>query len=598
MKKIDYSNKKERKINGQYYVKKFIDRENEEYKIVLFNAEGELVKPVFDYTNRLINEKNSNYAVYKTVKSISHYYDFCKLYEISDNTIIDHELLNNLILFLSAIPKGTSKLTFLDHLSNREYIMVHPYIKGKSNKECISNIYLEWYKLLGNDNVISFTSPSEMNIRVEDDERDWRYSYEDICRIVRDILNYLEWLSKDFLWEKFYIAINKEIVRKITFLNGYKEIRIWDIGKRVSKITGLKSNVELASMKRVFTEGEIKNIFENHIIQNTKYKLMFHILLFTGLRISELLNLLIAEKSIVEEVKIGRKVIYTIKWEHLLCLNPHLFPVNQDYLDIVIDLNFNFHIRVKKRSEYETSRRKNKSKKTRFIRLRDVYNYSELFDSGEMFISMEEVIKIFKNEILINTKSKNIKEILEHILSKKEKSNIVWLEMFRDAIESSLFGRLLKEYLIHRFKVLKKGKFADERGKDHLFINDKEYLNFIKPWEPYVIDNLFTKVLLEEKINPHTRNRNVFTKHNVKKSLSLHSFRHTYITYRIGFENINGNFSASSLANLKKEVGHIKESDITLKVYYFLDVEREERGRSAIYNFIKNKLSQQKETED
>lgn len=437
-----------------------------------------------------------------------------------------------------------------------------------------------------------------MSIRVEDDERDWRFSYEDICRIVRDILNYLEWLNKDGLWGEFYFAINKEVVRKISFFNGYKEIRIWDIGKRVNKTTGLNSNVELASMKRVFTEVEINNIFENQIIQNIKYKLMFHILLFTGLRISELLNLLIAEKSIVEEVKIGRKIKYTIKWEHLLCLNPHLFPVIQDKIDIVIDLNFNFYIRIKKRSEYETSRRKNKSKKTRFIRLRDVYNYSDLFDSEEMFISMEEVISIFKNEILINTNSKNIKEILEHILAEKENSNIVWLEMFREAIESSMFGRMLKEYLIHRFNVLKKGKFEDERGKDHLFFNEKEYLNFIKPVEPYVIDNLFTQVLLEEKINPYTRNRNVFTKHNVKKSLSLHSFRHTYITYRIGFENINGNFSASSLANLKKEVGHINESDITLKVYYFLDVEREERGRSAIYNFIKNKLSKLKETED
>ncbi|MFY0520998.1 hypothetical protein ACOMCU_24715, partial [Lysinibacillus sp. UGB7] len=262
------------------------------------------------------------------------------------------------------------------------------------------------------------------------------------------------------------------------------------------------------------------------------------------------------------------------------------------------------YIRIKKRKSYESSKRKNKKNQTRYTRLRDYFDILQVLNIQgyeSMFVSQNDFYRIFKNELLLHTEEQNITEFLEHVItyfkdmklrnisiedSRFDSQYRTWLFMIREVIEKSYFGSILKEYLIQRYELKKAGYFRKEEDAHHLFLSERQYQKFHSPIEPYIVNGWLERILEQCEIERYDGTLNLFTKHNIKRTLSIHTFRHTYITYRIGYESMYELFNQSSLAQLKKEVGHVIDSEVTLSRYYFLDQKRNARANTAIYKFL------------
>ncbi|WP_427108190.1 hypothetical protein [Lysinibacillus xylanilyticus] len=613
MKIIEYKNIRDREVNGLFYIKRVMAKgksfeEDDTALVIVMTPDNKIIKPPYDYIVYLRNKRTSKFQIEKIAIAICHYYNFLLLHKLTGEEQFSNEILNAYIEHLSFLPKGLSKMPgYLSvHPSDIDTFPVHPYIEGIENRDTIKKIYNEWYKRLKKSNTVHFVDPQKHQIEV--DEEGWRYSFEYIVKTVRSTLDYLDWLSKDDIWSRRYKEIDKHVVSKITIKTERYVVYVWDIAKRVTTLTNLKLKDNSISKKRVFTESEIEKILTNKLINSSaQKKFLLHLLLHTGIRISELLNLLLAE-GIVGETGRGTKKSYEIKWEELLSSNPHFNVVSDYKMDILIDSELDFYIRIKKRRNYESSTRKNKKNETRYIRLRDHYDLVNVLDLdgyGSIFVQQLDIYQQFKNELFLYTKEQHPTEFIENIISyykeMKSKGIVIddpnfdaqyrtWIYLIREIIEKSYFGTILKEHLIERHQKIKFNQFNKNENKEYLFLSEREYRRVYKPLEPYVVNDWLNKIFENCEISRYDGDLNLFTKHNIKRTLSVHTFRHTYITYRIGFESLSGVFNFSSIAQLKKEVGHVLDSEVTLSRYYFLDKNRKKKARSAIYQFLRGKI--------
>ncbi|MFY0521587.1 hypothetical protein ACOMCU_27815, partial [Lysinibacillus sp. UGB7] len=341
-KEIDYKNMNHRKVNGLFYVKK-INEGDKKYNqdkssiSIVMTPDNKILKPAFDYICALNEKSKGRKYIESCSVSISHFYNFLLLHDLTGEEPLTSNLLDLYIKYLSYIPKGLYKMPGFNsiHPSDIEYIPIHPYIDGITNKNTISSIYNEWYKKLGNTNAIHMILPSL--IRAEIDEEGWRYSFEYIAKTIRKTLDYLEWLSEDCFWSRRFKPLSREVVSK-TFIKIEKDlIEVWDIAGRITNKTDLKRKDNSIVKKRVFTEYEIEKIFSNEIIGlSTQKNIFFTILLHSGARVSEILNLLLFEE-IVEIKGKGSHKYYEVKWEELLTRNPHMNVVTDNQMDILID---------------------------------------------------------------------------------------------------------------------------------------------------------------------------------------------------------------------------------------------------------------------
>lgn len=617
MKKINYSNKKELKINGMYYALNIHDPsttyENDKNATsIVISPNGEVVKPALDYLISLFNQRVGKKSLNDNAKSICFFYNFLHLYNLKGEEKLSSEILNAYINYLSVLPKGLFSIPCFKeiHPQEVEYLPVHPYICGSDQKEIVKEIYNDWYKRLGTNNEYLYTPDNTM---FDQDEKDWRFSFEFIVDTVRRTLNFLNWLSENDYWKHRYSKIDPMITKRVPRIikRGRKKhvVYVWDIDKRVRHETDLKPINNSISFKRCFWETEFFDFFNSSIIKNDIQKNIYFLLLaLTGMRESECLNLIIKNLPIEIEGR-GKSMRFIIHWEELLIPTANNLEKNQ-LNDVLIDKYLDFYIRIDKRNgKYESNRRKNKKNEVRLVKLRDYYNFPQILslNVNSLFIETEDLTKLFAYDLTLHNKYEDIynftEEIIRYHINKKEegydidhpnysRNNKEWILLLRETIEKCWFGKLLRTFLIERYKLMKQQETKREVDNHFLFLMKRPYKGFIGPYEPSSVREWFKHICIEKNINRLHYTPNIFTGHLVKKSLGVHSFRHTYITCRIGNETLNGDFDRASLANLQKEIGHVDQSLVTTTRYYYLDRERKKRTSTAIYKFLQKNIDE------
>lgn len=615
MKNIDYSNKDELTINGMYYVVNIhnpttnYEKDKNAASIVVAPS-GAIVKPALDYLIALSKQKAGKNSLNDNAKSIAHFFNFLRLFNLTGEEKLSNEILDAYINYLAVLPKGLFSIPcYRDtHPKDVEYLPVHPYINGTAKKEIVIKIYNDWYKRIGSNTEFLYTPDNTM---FDKDEKDWRYPLEYIIETVRRTLNFLDWLSNNKFWKHRYSEIDPMVTIRVPrkIKRGKKEVvhYVWDVYKRVRHETELKPVDNSISFKRCFWETEFIDFFNSSTINNdVQKKLYFLFLALTGTRESECLNLLIKNLPIETEGR-GKNKKYIIHWEELLIPSTNSID-KYSQNDILIDKYLDFYIRIDKRNgRYESSRRKNKKNEVRIVKLRDYNDFPEILSlsNSNIFIDSAELTRLFAYDLTIHNKNEDIFDFIEKIIryhmtqrAKGIKINDPnynsnhrdWILLLRKIIEECWLGNLLRTYLIERYKLVIEKVTNREIDNHFLFLMKKPYKGYIGPHEPSAVREWFKQICNEKGINRLNYTPNIFTGHLVKNSLSVHSFRHTYVTCRIGHETLNGKFDRASLANLQKEIGHVEQSLVTTTRYYYLDRDRKKRATSAIYKFLQTHI--------
>ncbi len=615
MRKINYVNKKERKINGMYYVDSFKNKDTESKTnrwYLVMDPNHYIVKPVFDYLKYLYKSGASEGNIKFTADSLCHFYNFLRVHHMTGHEELTHEMLNAFIKYLSVIPKGLSRrlrsrLREPDENVNVwdiEYLPVHPYI---SNGEHVVRLLKEWFadywSSVKQSNVTFYLDPKEYH--VFEDELDWKYSFEYIRRYVNVTLDYLKYLGESLEWSHQFNPIDEKVAICERRYNAHNDnyYNAWDIEGRIEREANVKPTVNERQKKRVFFETElIKFLKADMLNKYPQRKFFFVMLLLSGARVSEILNVLlesitisIPRNAITHEAKISQAIVH---WEDLFASN----GISKN--DIVINQDLEFQLKVVKRPAYESKLRRNKTSTSRFQRLKDHFELPVILDLGleSIFVQPKDIVCEFRDAIILNKKEDDIRGFMKSIMdyhSECTRKGIGlnnhlydyqykdWVIKIRKLIDNSWFGSVMREYLIERHLV-QKGIQKEKKlsiCKNYLFVNLKD--NKGQPITPQVIRQYwFMPICDENQIMRYGIPINKLVNHAKKADLTVHSFRHTHISMRINNEALNGDFSRVNLANLKKDIGHVPSSTVAETVYYFSDLERKKQTYSKVFSSL------------
>lgn len=598
----NYVLKSERELNGMYYFEKREIDNSDSY--IVISPDHRIVEPATDYLFYCIQDENiSRDKIKKSAQAIVHYYNFKRLFKLSVLNLTSVQL-NTYIKYLSLIPKRLLNRIEI-HPSELEYLPIHPYL-FPDNNQVVRKIYKEWFKELlpvPGSNVVS--AYDKENVRFEIDEMLWRYNYEYIERTVRLTLDFIDWASKSKKWRHLFSPIEEKTAKRELYYHkeAKKYFLVWNIGGRIKNYTKLERNQhQTIERKRIFFESELLAFFKTYYIdQNDQRKLFFVLQLLTGVRVSESLNLLLRKlrieipRTLVNKNPYDVKTI--IKWEDLF----EIQEGSNTFNDLVIDYLLDFKIRIKKRIKYESKRRKNKSKKTRYTTLKDYFGFSSILglESKEFLIDPQKVEESFRRQCMLKKQDTYtlIKASMNYYLTQKQKGlddiedprfdpsyrEIIY--KIRSLIEESEFGKLLRIYLIKRHLLFKKYGDDTSFNSHYLFVNFR--VNKTSSIEPDTIRNWFKKCTDDGEIDRYLFYPLPILKHSLKPDLTPHSFRHTYISARIMYET---ELSIYNDASLKRDVGHVPNSQVTHTVYFFKDTERRKNAKLAIYKTLKEKV--------
>lgn len=590
MREIDYISRTERKINGMYYVvythdPNTTDKEDSNGACVVMSPEGYILKQALDYLRFLHQQAYPKETIRKIASSICHYYNFLRLYNIEGNNYMSSDCLDKYIQYLHYVPNNLRKrLKMTDPIAfgQIEYLPVHPFV-NENDYRLVQSLFKEWFT---SDNVIPFYK--ENSTRFEIEKKLWRLSYESIHQHVSNTLDFIKWLSESVFWKHIFLPIENEVVEQIVTTNPHNK-RVstkWSIDGRIRRITKLKrkDNQIINNRDRIFNENELYKLFSSRQLnQSVQKKLFFYLMLFGAARESELLNLQINNVTIV-----SNKGKYSVCWEDLFG-----YPHDSVFRDIFIDKFLNFQLRIVKRPSVESTERRNKTRFTREITLKDYFDVPEFLNlkKNTVFIDPKDVIAEFQEEAILRRLDSPLQIVSETMeYHAKQKRNGVPFNQYegryqvnilklRSIIDKSFFGQLLCKYLIERHLLFIKHKLTES---SYLFVNMKR--NKGKPISPKTIrDDWFNRICKEQDIVRSDYKVDKRLSHNYKNTLTVHSFRHTYITFRIYVESQKG---VLNMASLRKEVGHVEDSYVTECVYFILDRNRVQKGFSRLYQFV------------
>jgi integrase len=608
IKHLNYELKKDRQISGLFYVFNGHD-EGKTYQSdndgisVIFSPDHYIVKPALDYLRHSKNKPNtSKDVIRKEAISICHFYNFCRLHEIDVEDALTIDVLKGYIKFLSYIPKNVWG-RIKTHPSKISFLPIHPYIND--NEKSIRLIYSEWYnywlKDQENINVSVFYDPKI--VKFEEDKQLWSYGYEFIEGCVKNTLEYLRWLSISDSWNHRFKPIKEKVAKRHIKMNYHSRKRYvsWNIGGRIKDGTKLKAKKQSSIRKRrVFYETELRKFLKSDMLeQYHQRKLLFVILLLSGCRISECLNLLVKNLRITIKDKYNPFGVQSIvHWEDMFDQ-----PQNNNDMDLLIDKYLQFSVKIEKRRAYETKRRSNKSEKTRVTPFTDYYALPELLElkCKSIFVEAYEIKKEFSKEIILSEREMNPSKLIEDIMlytneqklkgistldKRFDKTYLYLIEKIRKLIETTWFGGVLRHYLIERQLLLKNYKPSNHLYNDYLFINMK--INKCSPMIGQTIETYWLDPICKEhSIERSSYIPNEILKHSYKKNITLHSFRHSYISTRIQIESLAGTFNEASL---KHEIGHSKDSILTETTYFFSDREKIKEAQTKVFRFLKDQL--------
>lgn len=617
MKEINYIKKSDREISGMYYVDSYKNMDSNSVInrwYMLFDPFHYPVKPVLDYLKYLYRSGVSEEKMSLTARSLCHYYNFIRVHKFAGDEEITHELLNSYIRYLSVVPKGLSKRITSKLKSKHDntvklwelkYLPVHPYINGGVQINIIlKEWYMDFWSNVENKNNLTFFIDSR-DYHVHEDEKDWRYSFQAINQFVNITLDYLKYLSESVEWSHKFKAIDPKVAKLERKYNSHSKnvYYTWDVQGRIKRETLLKPNSNERQRRRVLFESELIRFFQAEMLKtNSQRKLVFILMLLSGARISEILNILLKKititmpkNAITKELKMKHAVIH---WEDLFYTNG--FEKN----DIVITEDLEFKIKIVKRFAYEDKLRKNKTSVSRFPTLKDYFDLPTILNLNcdSIFVQPKDVVNIFRDAIILNKMEENprnlIKRIMEYHSNSINKGIDIennsydieikdWIFRIRRLIEDSWLGQVIRKYLIERHLVQLRSNNKNPLHRDFLFINLK--INKGKPMLPQTVrEYWFKKICMDVEISRYGIPVNEIFNHSKKADLTIHSFRHTYISMRINSEALDGDFSRVNLANLKKDIGHVVSSNVAEVVYYFADLER----KKTIYTKVFKSLSQ------
>jgi integrase len=616
MKHIDYREKELRKIKGMYTVFNAHD-EDKTYQSdpnavsVVFSPKGYLVEPAFYYLKELFHEEKSKEHLNEVAKAISNWYNFLRLYGMSGKEQITKSTLGSYIKYISVLPKDLKNRITIEQ-RELEYLPVHPYIEGIEDTDTVNKIYKEWYsapytKTKGDEEGKVLPLHISESFNAEVDEEAWRHPYSFIDSNVQYTIDFLYWLGESERWNQHFKPIKRDVVRLESFFNkkAGKTFYKWIGIPNITKITNLKQAPPSSEKKRIFFESELRSFLEDSksLVKSHQRKFMFILLLLTGMRISECLNLLMKNVRLSIHMDQGRDDPFS---EHTVVHWEDLFKFGRDELDktdIYLDRYLQFYVKVKKRPAYEDKRRKNKKDGERDTMLRDVFVLPELLElnSDSIFIKPENFFEMFRGEIIQRPGSANdpfiiLEETINYYRDCNRKgielsdSNFslehkIKLQKIRSLIDNSWFGGLLRNHLIERH-ILQKEKKPIGLKKDYLFINPNTAN--AGPFISQIPLSWLNAICKNQDIKRNTlEHYNKAHGHKIKNDLTLHSFRHTYISARIGKETREGRYNP---ANLKKEVGHTPNSQVTETVYYWAEHDSKKETKTAFYRYLEKNL--------
>lgn len=604
-------------MNGMYYVDSFKNTNNN-LKInrwyVVYDPNHYVVKPIFDYIRYQYSMGKTDNDLSKVANSLAHYYNYLRLYKMTGEEKLTSEILNNYVEYLASIPKNL-KNRMKNYLSNEKvelsdvnYLPVHPYIyDGKFMVEILKDWYDDFW--LGSDDIVLL--PSVQNVHFREDREEWQYSYSYIRKCVNETLSFLKYLSETEQWKHRFKTIEEKVARLERRYNPYlkKFYLVWDVEGRIKNETKLKEIPKQRQKKRIFFEDELRCFLNSSMLKkHQQRKLYFLLLILSGARISEVLNMLLdnVEVSFPKKtfVLTDLKERAVIHWEDMFSTHHHH---SSDKNDLYINQKLEFCIKIVKRPLYEAKGRKNKTLKSRFIILKDCFELPKILDLelSNIFIEPRDIIKCFYKDILLNDMEKKpwdfVEMVMDRHLEEIRKGYTIedseydyqvkdWVFRLRQLIEDSWFGNLLKDYLIERELMMKElkvsgGWTAQSINQNYLFIGFRN--NKGKPLFPNTIrEQWFKKICDQERIIRYKSVGDEIFKHSRKPDLTVHSFRHTYISMRINLESMEGEFSKVNLANLKKDVGHIPSSTVTETIYYFADDKKNQKVYTKIFESL------------
>ncbi|MCM3116329.1 hypothetical protein M3610_13575 [Neobacillus sp. MER 74] len=616
MKYFDYREKENRRINGMYTVENGHD-EDKTYESdpkavsLVFSPKGYPVEPAFDFLKSLYADGCSKENLNSAAHAICHWYNFLRLHGMTGREPVTKGILGSYIKYLSVLPKDLLNRITISQCK-LEYLPVHPYIEGIEDIDTVNKIYKEWYsapytKIKADEKGKVIPLHISESFNAELDEAAWRYPYKYIKHNLQLTIDYLNWLGKSARWIHHFKPIPEDVVQRKEFFHkrAKKYYFVWIGHPNITKITKLKDSQPSTQRERIFYESELRSFLKNSKIlcKNHQRKFMIILLLLAGMRISECLNLLAKNVRVSIHQNQGLDEPFSqytvVHWEDL-------FKFQRDELekmDIYLDRHLSFYVRVKKRKSYEEKRRENKTAGERDTRLRDVYDFSELLelDCKSIFVRPDDFFKMFQGEIienpdLIKDPFQIVDEIITYYRNCKEQginlsdSNFsmehkIKLQKIRTLIDNSWFGKLFRNYLIERHLLLKEKKPKGIK-KDFLFVNPET-----ENASPFISQTPLKWLDTICKIQGIKRNTfehyNKAHGHKIKNDLTLHSLRHTYISARIGKEIKEGKYNP---ANLKKEIGHTPNSQVTETVYYWADRNSKKEAKTAFYRYLEKNI--------
>lgn len=622
---INYLNKDERFINGMYHVESFINTDsttNGKFPrwYVLYNPSNHIVKPVLDYLRYQYSIRASKEGLRQIARNLCHFFNFLRLYKLEGTEKLTNEILSNYIEYLSVIPKNME-----DKLRNRynntvpefgeiKYLPVHPYIKNVCQpRKILKEWYLDYWSN-GLHNLDFWVDPNKQYFYEDEDE--WRYRFKSISKCVNQTLEFLKYLSESEGWKHRFEMIETNVAKRSEHYNKkskqfyYK----WDVDGRIHEITGLKISSNHREKKRVFFESELQRFLKSDMLRkDSQRKLLFVLLLLSGSRISEILNMLVLNLRVtlpsryIDKSDIKKNAI--VHWEDLFNTYNHN---GANKADIYINEHLEFGIKIVKRTAYESKSRKNKTETSRFPILRDYFQLPKLLglECGSIFVQPMQIVETFFNDMIIHHKERNPADFLRMVVDRHknelEKGYDInhscydyqvrdWIFRIRKLIDSSWFGSLLKDYLVDREILLKNIKMDQKRELGRIrFLGHFLFVNFkvnkgagIAP--NTIRERWFKEICKQSGIDRDAVPNNDIIKHSKKADLTIHSYRHTYISMRINNE-ANGDFSQISLAQLKKDVGHVPSSTVAETVYYFADIERKKQTYTKVFEELSKNI--------
>ncbi|MBD8069303.1 hypothetical protein [Bacillus sp. PS06] len=619
---VNYLNKEERIVNGMYYIRSFnntqlneLDFTHKKWYLVM-TPEHNVVKPAMDYLIFLYYSGKTQATLKRVATSISHYYNFLKVFRINGSEVLTSSVLEELIKFLAVLPKELkSKLRGRNKNKPIEpwdikYLPVHPYVSSGGMKNIIS-ILQEWFFTYWNngkcENVTFFINPKSYHF--DEDEADWRYPFEYIKETIDDILDFLNHLSINKNWKHRFKPIPTSVTKKLHLVNKHNNepYTTWDVNKRIKKVTGLKESKPKRKKIRILFESELRKLLNSKMLNgHTQRRLLFVILLLSGGRISEILNLLanqirVSIPSDALTLK-EKKLKAIINWEDLFT------GINNFTNDIIINEHLEFVIRIAKRRAYEVPGvRANKSSETRFVTLTDYFDLPKLLDLNceSITVTSQEIINHFRDDIILENMEecpeKFIPKIIQYHKEQKIKGIHIndqrydhlyknWVMRIRSLLDNCWLGNLLKEYLVERELLLRKVTLENKIVRNYLFLNLRNNKGF--PIIPNTVREYWFNVICEQEgIDRYGIPVNELVTHYKKGDITVHSLRHTYISMRINLEGLKGDFNRINLANLKKDVGHVPSSEVAETIYYFANSERKTQVYTNAFKQLKENLS-------